>query len=154
MNLKLASLPRMAWLCMMLALALPGLGAQNPGSDDETGDQAASQDSSAWRPGEFMAALRSLNLSSDELDRIGAVVLDSLKIIQPANAEIEIVKAEVTQALLKPRVALKDLDPLVRDSTEQTYRIRMAQLDRQRLIDAINNSNSRVLNLLRSMNAR
>ena len=137
MNRTRRSFPRLASILALVTLALSGLYAQAAEADEEAAAQAQSQALPAGKIADFPGAIRSLDLSGAELDKVEAYVMDALKLIRPADAEIEVVKAQVTQALLKPGVALKDLEPLVRDSTEQTYKIRMAQLDRQLKIRAL-----------------
>jgi hypothetical protein len=70
-------------------------------------------------------------LTEAEITAIEAQIVASDKEISQAKAAIEVLKTQLTQALLRPKVSRADLEPLVRQSVDQDFVIRMSRLDRQ-----------------------
>lgn len=102
---------------------------------------ALAQTDTSLRLSDITARVKALKLTADEVDKVEVLVMDSLKIIKPANALIGIAKEQTTQALLKPAAAAKDVEPFIRELMDQNFTVRMAQIDRQLKIRAVLGNN-------------
>jgi hypothetical protein len=75
--------------------------------------------------------IKALRLTADELTQLEVITLSSYKVIQAAEAEINGFRADLTHQLLSPTVEVKDLEPIVHQSLDSEYKVRIAELDRQ-----------------------
>lgn len=102
---------------------------------------AGAQTDTSLRLSDVTYKIKALKLTSEEIDKVEVLVMDSLKIIKPANALMGIDREQTTQALLKPTATTKDVEPFIRDLMDQNFTVRMAQIDRQLKIRAVLGNN-------------
>jgi hypothetical protein len=75
--------------------------------------------------------LRQLDFSLDEIEKMEDIQEAAVEVMEPAQAQVDVIKQKLTRLLLKEDVDLGEVEQLLRQSLQWELKIRMAVITQQ-----------------------